>query len=87
MEERPSNHYNLSCNRVKSLQRRLLNDHDLLMEWDEIIKNQLHTGIIEKIAQEEKNRSTNVHYMPLFFKPQFKKLEWQFKVELKHKFT
>ena len=40
-EERPADHYNLSYNRVKSLQRRLLNDHDLLMEYDQIIKDQL----------------------------------------------
>ncbi len=63
-EERPSDHYNLSYNRVKSLQQRLLNDHDLLMEYDQIIKDQLDTGIIEKIPPEEINRSTNVHYMP-----------------------
>ena len=63
-EERPSDHYNLSYNRVKSLQRRLLNDHDLLTEYDQIIKDQLDAGIIEKIPQEEINRSENVHYMP-----------------------
>ena len=63
-EERPSYHYNLSYNRVKSLQRRLLNDHDLLTEYDQIIKDQLGAGIIEKIRQEEINRSENVHYMP-----------------------
>ena len=63
-EQRPSDHYNLSYNRVKALQRRLLHDRELLTEYDQIIKDQLDAGIIERIPQQEINRVENVHYMP-----------------------
>jgi hypothetical protein len=63
-ENRPSDHYNLTYRCVLALQRRLLHDRDLLTEYDKIIKDQLDAGIIEKIPQQEINRSENVHYMP-----------------------
>ena len=48
----------------KALQRRLLHDRDLLTEYDQIIKDELDAGIIERIPQQEINRVENVHYMP-----------------------
>ena len=35
-----------------------------MTEYDQIIRDHLDAGIIEKIPQEEINRSENVHYMP-----------------------
>jgi hypothetical protein len=63
-ENWPSDHYNLTYRCVLALQRRLLHDRDLLTEYDKIIKDQLDAGIIEKIPQQEINRSENVHYLP-----------------------
>ena len=41
-----------------------MHDHELLTEYDQIIKDQLDKGIIERIPEQEINRSKNVHYMP-----------------------
>lgn len=65
-EERPSDHYNLSFNRLKMLQRRLVREPELLREYDQIIKDQLQEGIIERVTEPGTNQSHNedVHYMP-----------------------
>ena len=65
-EERPTDHYNLSYNRLKSLQRRLIKEPELLREYDQIIKDQLQEGIIEKVVEPGTDHLYNegVHYMP-----------------------
>ena len=56
-------HYSLSLNRLKLLQRRLLNKPDLLREYDKVIKDQLAKGIIEPV-NDSSTLSRNVHYLP-----------------------
>ena len=62
-----SNHYNLSYNRLKYLQRRLLRNPKILGEYNDIIQ-QLHKGIIEKVyptnADELNTKDKESHYLP-----------------------
>ena len=60
-------HFNLSFNRLKLLQSRLLKKPELLREYDCVIKEQLDKGIIESV---ERPTSTSanceklLHYLP-----------------------
>lgn len=69
-----SNHYQLSINRLKSLQRRLISQPDLGKEYDNIIKEQLDKGIIEKVnnvdagqpgEQQQQNTSNDSNHLLL----------------------
>ena len=56
-------HYNLSFNRLKYLQFRLLRRPELLTEYNNIFREQLQKGIIERV--ETDSIAVNVtHYMP-----------------------
>ena len=46
----PSN-YELSLSRMKSQIRKLRKEPDVLQEYDSVIKEQLDSGVIEKVAQ------------------------------------
>lgn len=66
-----SDHYQLSLNRLKGLQRRLQSKPELCKEYDNIIKDQLEKGVIERVTnneidshQREDNGNTRVHYLP-----------------------
>ena len=54
-ENRPviSSDYELCVNRLKSLQRRLLKEPDLIQEYDRIIEDQISQGIVEKVPAEQ----------------------------------
>ena len=58
--------YNLCIKRLKFLQRKLLGQPELLHEYDEIIREQLQSGIIEQITEtDEVNPETDaIHYLP-----------------------
>ena len=53
-------------NRLKSLQRRLLKEPELIQEYHRIIEDQISQGIVEKVPAEqgEVNESETVHYLP-----------------------
>ena len=55
--------YELCVNRLKSLQRKLLKEPELIREYNQIIEEQLSKGIVEKVAAED-NEKENVHYLP-----------------------
>jgi len=57
-------HYSLSLNRLKFLQRRLLNKPDLLREYDKVIKEQLARGIIERVNDVNTPAPKALHYLP-----------------------
>ena len=51
---------------MKSLQRRFKDDPDVLSQYDNIIKEQLQSSVIERIPEDELTESTcscTVHYM------------------------
>ena len=48
-------HFNLSYNRLRYLRRRLLRQPEVLNEYDKIIYEQLHNGIIERVYPTEFN--------------------------------
>ena len=58
-----SSDYELCVNRLKSLQRKLLKEPELIREYNQIIEEQLSKGIVEKVAAED-NEKENVHYLP-----------------------
>jgi hypothetical protein len=66
-----SNHYRLSVNRLKGLQRKLISQPEFCKEYDNIIKEQLEKGIIEKVKDDSEQQITtnnsnhvNKHYLP-----------------------
>ena len=71
----PSN-YELSCNRLRSMHSKLQKKPELLEEYDQIIKEQLSSGIIEEVPKKEIERtevasnqpsdiqSKYMHYIP-----------------------
>ena len=58
--------YQLSRNQLKSLHHKLRQDPDLLNEYDNIIKEQLEMGIIEKVKTEPDkfSKTVDIHYLP-----------------------
>jgi hypothetical protein len=58
--------YELSCNRLRSMHFKLHKKPELLNEYDQIIKEQLSSGITEKVPEKEiKDREhKDVHYIP-----------------------
>ena len=70
MPQLPSD-FDLCAKRLRSLQRRLVSQPDLLTEYDGIIREQLQNGIIEQITKSEKfdsdsNRILTYHITLLF---------------------
>ena len=61
-----SSDFDLCSKRLKSLQRKLLNQPELLREYDEIIRDQERAGIIEQIpdADSHASKDCNIHYLP-----------------------
>ena len=61
-----SSDYELCVNRLKSLQRRMLNEPEVIQEYNQIIEDQVNKGIVEKIPAEEGDvkESETVHYLP-----------------------
>jgi len=59
-------HYNLCFNRLKALQRRLVKEPDILIEYQSLIKEQLNLGIIELVANEGNSlpKESCIHYLP-----------------------
>ena len=64
-------YYDLSLNRLRHLQQRLVKQPELLMEYNHIISDQLQKGIIEQVDAESalnlssiSTESKLVHYMP-----------------------
>ena len=57
----PTN-YELSLSRMRSQVRRLRQKPDILREYDSIIKEQLKTGVIERVP--ELDAAEKVHYLP-----------------------
>ena len=55
--------YELSVERLKSLQKRLKDDPELLQKYDKVIKDQLEKGVIEAV-DEQKEQSDKQHYIP-----------------------
>ena len=60
-EPLPSN-YNFSVKRLKGQLTKLRQQPDILQEYDDIIKEQLQSGIIETVVELEK--SEKIHYLP-----------------------
>ncbi|XP_046841149.1 uncharacterized protein LOC124435254 [Xenia sp. Carnegie-2017] len=60
-EHLPSNYSN-SLARMKGQIKRLSSEPSLLKEYDKIIKEQLETGVIERVDESE--HGINVHYLP-----------------------
>ena len=58
--------YELCVNRLRSLQRKLLKEPELVKEYDQIIEEQINHGIVERIPEEEQKEkeNENVHYLP-----------------------
>ena len=56
--------YELCVNRLKSLQRKLLKEPELIREYNQIIEEQLSKGIVERVAAEKDNENEDVHYLP-----------------------
>ena len=50
------------CHRLRSLQRKLLKEPELIREYNQIIEEQLSKGIVEKVAAEDYEKE-NVHYL------------------------
>ena len=59
-----SSDYELCVNRLKSLQRKLLKEPELIREYNQIIEEQLSKGIVESVAAEKDNENEDVHYLP-----------------------
>ena len=61
-----SSDYELCVNCLKSLQRRLLKDPELIPEYDRIIEDQISQGFVEKVPAEqgEVNEIETMHYLP-----------------------
>ena len=59
-------HYDLCFNRLKSLQRRLIKEPDILTEYQSSIKEQLSLGIIEPVVADDSSvpRESCIHYLP-----------------------
>ena len=57
----PSN-YDICYSRLQGLLRKLKKDPETLVKYNEVIQDQLQTGIIEKVSQLE--RAEKVHYLP-----------------------
>ena len=58
-----SSDYELCVNRLKSLQRKLLKEPELIREYNQIIEEQLSKGILEKVAAEKDNEKEDVLYL------------------------
>ena len=59
------NQYDLSLNRLKFLQCRLMKNPEILTEYDQIIRDQLSAGIIETISEPSLTESNgHIHYLP-----------------------
>ena len=56
--------YESSKRRLSALVHRLQQKPDVLKSYDDVIKNQLESGIIEKVNNEESVASGKVHYLP-----------------------
>ena len=67
-ENRPTvpSDYELCVNRLRSLQRKLLKEPELIKEYDQIIEEQINNGIVERIPAEEhqEKEGENIHYLP-----------------------
>ena len=59
----PTN-YELSLVRMKGQLKRLSREPEVLREYNSIIKEQLHEGIIEQVAELEQIETGRVHYIP-----------------------
>ena len=57
----PSN-YDICYSRLQGLLRKLKKDPETLVKYNEVIQDQLQTGIIEKVSKLEK--AEKVHYLP-----------------------
>ena len=55
--------YELSVGRLKSLQKRLKDDPELLRKYDKVIKNQLAKVVIE-VVDDQKQQGNKQHYIP-----------------------
>ena len=55
--------YELSIGRLKSLQKRLKDDPELLQKYDEVIKDQLEQGVIE-VVDKKKEQGDRQHCIP-----------------------
>ena len=68
LENRPeiSSDFELCVNRLKSLQRRMLKEPELIEEYNQIIEDQMRQGIVEKVPAEEDKvkESKSMHYLP-----------------------
>ena len=59
-----SSDYELCVNCLKSLQRKLLKEPELIREYNQIIEEQLSKGIVERVAAEKDSEEEDVHYLP-----------------------
>ena len=59
----PSN-YDLCCKRLDGLLRRLQQIPELLREYNDIISDQLKTGIVKLVTDVEPLDHDKVHYLP-----------------------
>ena len=62
-----SNHYQLSLNRLRHLQRRCLKSPEIMSEYNRIIQEQLVKGIVEEVPEYTTTNDqsvTKVHYLP-----------------------
>ena len=59
-----SSDYELCVNRLKSLQRKLLKEPELIREYNQIIEEQLSKGIVERVAVEKDSDEEEVHDLP-----------------------
>ena len=51
----------LSLGRLKSMKKKLDGNPELLLRYDQVIKDQLNKGIVEKVTEDNSNRK---HYIP-----------------------
>lgn len=56
--------YELSLSRLNSLVKRLQKEPDIFREYNQIIKEQLESGIIERVSNSDRDEPGNIHYLP-----------------------
>jgi hypothetical protein len=57
-------HYELSKTRLNYLKQKLERNRELMEKYDDIITEQLQTGIIEPVSLENEESNPNIHYLP-----------------------
>ena len=57
-------YYQLCYNRLKSLQLKLLRKPTILMEYQQVVEDQIRKSIIKQVEATSQQNASSVHYMP-----------------------